>query len=123
MWRMPTDSAESRLVVRLEDETVLDTVFTGGGALSTGVLEPGTYTYFVESSTADSLGAGRFDVAEATEEMLPVAEQPPQRGQRVAAVREDVRRGRPLRTLPWPYLFVITLLSVEWIGRRRGGLR
>ena len=31
--------------------------------------------------------------------------------------------GRPIRTSPWPYIFIITLLCAEWIGRRRSGLR
>lgn len=124
LWSMPADSAGARLVIKSGDATiVVDTVFSGGGTLSTGVLEPGVYTYFVESSTADTLGIGRFDVAEATDEMLPAAEQPTRPVQRSAAVGVDGRGGRPLRTLPWPYLFVITLLSVEWIGRRRSGLR
>lgn len=29
----------------------------------------------------------------------------------------------PLRTLPWPYLAIVALLSAEWYGRRRSGLR
>jgi len=36
---------------------------------------------------------------------------------------EGARGGRPLRTEPWPYLLVLVLLAVEWIGRRRKGLR
>ena len=40
----------------------------------------------------------------------------------VALGTED-RAGSPLRTRPWPYLFVIVLLCAEWIGRRRSGLR
>jgi hypothetical protein len=31
--------------------------------------------------------------------------------------------GRPLRTHPAPYLLLLVLLSAEWIGRRRSGLR
>lgn len=31
--------------------------------------------------------------------------------------------GRPLRTHPLPYLLLIVLLSLEWVGRRRAGLR
>jgi len=31
--------------------------------------------------------------------------------------------GRPLRTHPLPYLLLVILLSVEWVGRRRSGLR
>ena len=95
----------------------------GGGTLATGVLEPGAYTYVVESSTGDTRGAGRFDVAEATEEMLPVAEPPPRPVRRAAVVGVDGGGGRPFRTLQWPYLLVITLLCIEWVSRRRSGLR
>lgn len=31
--------------------------------------------------------------------------------------------GRPLRTHPVPYLLLVVLLSLEWVGRRRSGLR
>ena len=123
VWSIPADSAESHIIVRSRESTVVDTVVAGGGTLATGVLEPGAYTYLVESSTGDTLGAGRFDVAEATEEMLPVAESPPQPVRRAAVVGVDGGGGRPFRTLPWPYLLIITLLCVEWISRRRSGLR
>ena len=123
VWSIPADSAESRIVVRSWDSTVVDTVVAGGGTLATGVLEPGAYTYVVESSTGDTRGAGRFDVAEATEEMLPVAEPPPRPVRRAAVVGVDGSGGRPFRTLQWPYLLVITLLCIEWVSRRRSGLR
>lgn len=45
----------------------------------------------------------------------------------VAALTADsVRRaggGTPLRDSPWPWTAIILLLSAEWIGRRRSGLR
>ncbi len=31
--------------------------------------------------------------------------------------------GTPLRDTPWPWLLLVGLLSAEWIGRRRAGLR
>jgi hypothetical protein len=40
-----------------------------------------------------------------------------------AAGRATAGDGAPLRTRPWPYLLVLGLLSVEWVGRRRSGLR
>lgn len=123
VWSIPADRAESHIVVRLRDSTVVDTFVAGGGTLATGVLGPGVYSYAVESSTGDTLGAGRFDVAEATEEMLPVAEPPRGPVQRAAVVSVGGGGGRPFRTLQWPYLLVITLLCIEWISRRRSGLR
>jgi len=35
----------------------------------------------------------------------------------------DAAAGRPLRTHPLPYLLLIALLCLEWVGRRRVGLR
>jgi hypothetical protein len=40
-------------------------------------------------------------------------------GRPTVAGRESV----PLRTRPWPYLLLLALLSLEWFGRRRRGLR
>jgi hypothetical protein len=31
--------------------------------------------------------------------------------------------GTPLRDTPWPWLLIVVLLSAEWVGRRRAGLR
>ena len=31
--------------------------------------------------------------------------------------------GRPLRTHPFPYILLVGLLTAEWVGRRRSGLR
>ena len=36
---------------------------------------------------------------------------------------EATADGRPLRTHPLPYLLLVLLLSLEWVGRRRSGLR
>lgn len=121
-WTLPDRTPEARIVVRAEGAEVVDTVVASAGVRSTGVLPPGTYDYTVESAEGDTLGVGRFDVAEATEEMLPVAEEPAAGGPGSTAELGE-GAGQPLRTLPWPYLLVMTLLCLEWIGRRRAGLR
>ncbi|TVP53556.1 MAG: hypothetical protein EA351_15190 [Gemmatimonadales bacterium] len=40
-----------------------------------------------------------------------------------AVERREPARGRPLRTHPLPWLLLLGFLAVEWIGRRRAGLR
>jgi hypothetical protein len=122
-WSMPADSVPARIVVRAQDSTVVDTVVGGGRAVTTGVLEPGSYSFLVERSSGDTLSSGRFDVARGTEDMLPVAGAPLQEPRLAGLVGADGGVGRPLRTQPWPYLFVLALLCLEWVGRRRSGLR
>jgi hypothetical protein len=127
-WRVPGEVADS---VRLEiwsdsdsdsdSPTVFDGEIAGGGSATTGVLPPGAYAYRAVSGD-DMEHEGRFDVESRTLEMLPVPEVPEaEEGQ---AVRQDMgTQGRPLRTMPWPYLLLLTSLCVEWIARRRVGLR
>jgi hypothetical protein len=33
------------------------------------------------------------------------------------------RPGRPLHTVPWPYVLIVLLLAAEWVLRRRWGVR
>jgi hypothetical protein len=123
LWNVPTDAAGARLVVQARDSIVADTVFAGSGTVSAGVLPPGAYSYHVAGSGGDTLSTGRFDVAAASAEMVPVPTEPPAPSRRAGVGGVDARAGTPLRTLPWPYLLVIALLCGEWIGRRRSGLR
>ncbi|MDX1494991.1 MAG: hypothetical protein R3253_13065 [Longimicrobiales bacterium] len=122
-WRMPVDSSRVRIRVEIDGAVVRDTLVSGGAAASLGTLPPGAYRYTVLSEGADTLGAGRFDVASTTLEMLPRPEVPGLRDGSAPGVEGAVPSGTPLRTTPWPYLLVITLLCGEWIGRRRSGLR
>jgi hypothetical protein len=123
-WWMPGSTPDS---VRLEifDSTgavAVDTTLATGGDASTRPLPEGTYGYRATSENGVR-GEGRFDVEARSEEMLPLAVAPrppaaPDRGPRAAGAD-----GRPLRTGPWLYLLVLLLLSAEWVGRRRAGLR
>ena len=121
---MPGDSAAS-LTLRIGTEAgpVLDTTLVSGGTAGVGRFEPGLYDYSVFDENGEVVASGRFDVAARTDEMLPArfssvdAEGAPS----VAVVSEPV--GRPLRTMFWPYLLVIGLLCMEWVVRRRAGLR
>jgi len=104
-----------------DSSTVFEGDIAGGGSATTGVLPPGTYAYHALSGDGVE-HEGRFDVEARTLEMLPVPEVPEAaEGEAVRQVRGTA--GRPLRTLPWPYLLLLTSLCVEWIARRRVGLR
>jgi hypothetical protein len=129
-WRVPGEERDSvRLEIRLDSDSdsdsdssrVFEGTIAGGGSATTGVLPPGMYTY--HASGGDGVKhEGRFDVESRTLEMLPVPEVP-EAAEGEAARWERGALGRPLRTLPWPYLLVLTFVSVEWIARRRVGLR
>jgi hypothetical protein len=130
-WSVPADGAELRLLVisadsvatGSTDSVVVDVGLEGGGPASTGVLPPGAYRYRAISGAGDTLTEGRFDVAAATTEMVPVPGEPRSAEGSGSAAGAAQPIGTPLRTLPWPYLLVIGLLCGEWIGRRRSGLR
>ena len=121
-WWVPGEEGDSvHLEVRDSIRTVVDTVLTAGAGRSIGTLAPGTYS-FAASGTEGPMGEGRFDVEARTLEMLPRPTTPQApAATRAAAVVGDP--GRPLRTSPWPYLLILALLCVEWVGRRRAGLR
>ncbi|HET9948034.1 MAG TPA: hypothetical protein VFQ22_03805, partial [Longimicrobiales bacterium] len=107
VWNVPADGQTRRIVVRAGEAVVTDTVVTEGGRLSTGVLPPGTYAWSVEDADGVERSAGRFDVAEATLEMLPPPVRP--EGPEGAAGQGESgpgEGGRPLRTHPLPWLLV-----------------
>jgi hypothetical protein len=126
VWSAPVDSVSRRVRVSRAgagDSLVVDAPLEGG-ALSSGVLPPGAYAYRVEGAAGDVLASGRFDVAEATAELAPLAAVPEADDEAgTSGGTSDEIPGAPLRTRPWPYLLVIGLLCAEWIGRRRSGLR
>ncbi len=124
VWSLPVDSTARRLVVSAGDSTVVDVPLANEGSQSTGVLPPGSYAYRVERGADEVIASGRFDVAETTLEMAPVAAVPgaSEAGEAPEEGAEQ-RPGSPLRTRSWPYLLIIGLLCAEWVGRRRSGLR
>ncbi|MCH7563171.1 MAG: hypothetical protein IH968_05030 [Gemmatimonadetes bacterium] len=128
-WRAGPWAGQSlRFVVSSEGTAVTDTVLAVGpaGDVRSGVLPPGTYDYRVESSdSANVVGEGRFEVEAYTAELLAPVYQPTADSGSTGG-NETVGRdipGRPLRTHALPYVLLIGLLSGEWIGRRRRGLR
>lgn len=102
---------------------VVDTLLNDAGRHVLGALEPGVYRYRAQAGSGPVLAQGTFDVASATTEMLPPVVVPDLPPDRPTATRVSSSTGRPLRTLPWPYLAVLALLCIEWIARRRAGLR
>ncbi|MDP2955780.1 MAG: hypothetical protein Q8N53_05115 [Longimicrobiales bacterium] len=123
-WWMPGSSPDSVHLEILDSaaSVSVDTTLASGVDASTRPLPAGTYRYRA-TAVGEVRGEGRVDVEARSEEMLPPAVAP-----RPAAVADRGPRaagsgGRPLRTSPWPYLLVLLLLSAEWVGRRRAGLR
>ncbi len=122
IWSLPLDSTDMRVSILRGDSVVADYVFRGGTTRSLGEMAPGLYSYRASNGTGEVLAAGRFDVSANSSEMIPRRTRPEATGPRATALAGE-RGGRPLRTSPWPYLLLITLLCGEWVARRRTGLR
>jgi hypothetical protein len=123
-WRIPAGGPDS---VRLElrgdgGAPALDSVVHAAPGAVTPPLPAGSYTYRAVWE-GEPLGEGRFDVEARSEEMLPRAAVPDLPAFSPAGRQGDAGAGAPLRRTPWPYLLVLLLLSAEWVGRRRAGLR
>ena len=124
IWSVPDNGVEHRIIISSADSVVADTLITGNGLVSTGVLPPGQYSYQVERDLEELSVEGRFDVAASTLEMVTAPRQPQVGSSQSFSGSASAEGGTsPLRTKPWPYLLVITLLCAEWVGRRRSGLR
>lgn len=122
-WRLPGGGGDSaRVTISTDVGTVFDETLPSGAATSSGPLAPGSYRYTVRASDGSEF-EGRFDVESRTLEMLPppfdTASSEPASG--VAAPRDPIRP--PISTTPWPFLMALALLCVEWVWRRRVGLR
>ena len=100
-----------------------------GAVTTTPPVEPGIYRFEVrqpETLPGDSIVAsGLVEV----EGWAPSLRRPPlELADRAFPAaggegRTPASQGRPLRTHPLPYLVLLLLLGVEWVGRRRVGLR
>jgi len=109
------------------DSVVLDTtvVVDGAGQARTRPLPVAEYTYRITRPGEDgSIGSGRIESEGHSLELLrrPVDISPTEAAA-AGGGPARVRLGPPLRTHPAPYILILVLLSAEWIGRRRGGLR
>jgi len=123
-WWVPPGAPDTlALEVRDSAGTVVsDTTLTSGSEAFTPPLPPGTYRYVARAGD-DVLGEGRFDVETRSEELLHRPRAPDVPSSTARSGDPAARSGHPLRTAPWPYLLVLLLLCVEWVGRRRTGLR
>ena len=109
------------------DSLVLDTtvVVDGAGLVRTRALPVAEYSYRITLAGEDgSIGDGRI---ESEGHSLELLRQPvdisPEASDAAEGAPSRARLGPPLRTHPGPYILILVLLSAEWIGRRRGGLR
>ena len=127
-WRAPGSIGEDvEITLTLGDSVVLDTTVVVGGAgqARTRPLPVAEYSYRITRPGEDGvIGGGRIESEGHSLELLrrPVDISP------AVSDEDDGRQtrrglGPPLRTHPGPYLLILVLLSAEWIGRRRGGLR
>ena len=110
------------------DSLVFDTtvVVPSTGRFRTPAAEPGTYSYVASLAGGDESWEGRLEVERWTGDLLPLPARLAEGGAAGSGGfdgRAAEGRTKPLRTTPLPYLLVLTLLSAEWIGRRRRGLR
>lgn len=130
-WVAPGLGADS-LHVQLTDTagaTVSDTVVAAqGDTTRTAPLPPGHYTYRVEArATDDSAGQAEGEIT--VESYSPEFTRPTVTLD--SLVRSDVAVGpearrapaRPLHASAWPYVLILLLIALEWVLRRRWGLR
>ena len=127
-WRAPGSIGEGvGITLTLGDSVVLDTTVAvdGAGQARTRPLPVAEYSYRITRPGEDGVvGSGRIESEGHTLELL-------RRPADISTGASDEDEGRqtrgglgpPLRTHPSPYLLILVLLSAEWIGRRRGGLR
>lgn len=109
------------------------------GGFTTPALPPGEYRFVVRSSTdpeseaggttegpSEEIADGVFEVEAFQGALLRLPlDAEDLSGRAVGSSRDATRaqQGRGLRTHPLPWLLLLALLSIEWIGRRRIGLR
>ena len=127
-WRAPGSIGEAfGLTLTRGDSVVLDTtvVVDGAGLVRTRPLPVAEYSYRTTRVGDEGvIGSGRIESEGYSLELL-------RRPADISTAAPDEDEGRqtrgglgpPLRTHPGPYLLILVLLSAEWIGRRRGGLR
>ena len=127
-WRAPGSIGEAvGLTLTRGDSVVLDTtvVVDGAGLARTRPLPVAEYSYrTTRAGDEGALGSGRIESEGYSLELL----RRPADISTAAPEEDEGRQTRgglspPLRTHPGPYLLILVLLSAEWIGRRRGGLR
>ncbi len=127
-WRAPGLIGESvSLEITVGDSVVLDTtvVVDAAGLIRARALPVDEYLYRITRPGEDgSVGSGRIESESHSLELLRrTVDISPGGSDEASGPPTRVRLGTPLRTHPGAYLLILALLSAEWIGRRRGGLR
>lgn len=106
-----------------------DVVVDSVGTFRTPAPGPGAWRYRVAGSGGGELDSGRFDVEAFRDALLRVPLDPAELVVRVpvdsagSGSLPATDRQRPLRSHPVPWLLLLGLLSLEWLGRRRRGLK
>jgi len=135
-WVAGAAEADS-VAVRITDATgavVVDTVVSElrGDTAYTAPLAPGHYGYAARAFVGGAeVGAaeGPISVESFSPEFLRAGAEigafdgAGGAGAPDPAIRNIVREGEPLHTLPWVYLMIVGLVCTEWVLRRRWGLR
>ena len=129
-WITPAAAADS-IHVLLTDaagNAALDTVVAAGAdTVFTNTPAPGHYSYRARAFGGDTVteGAGVLTVERYSPEFARRTADSGSLESGATAVRggDTARRGTPLHATPYPYVLIVLLLAVEWILRRRWGLR
>lgn len=119
-WRVPSTFAGDTLEFTgdgLPEPLRFPLELHGAGGGVTPALPPGRYAYRALVSGA----TGEVEVEAWAGSLLHPPQDLPGEEGRMGSRRPP--RERPLRTHPLPWILALTLLSLEWIGRRRAGLR
>jgi hypothetical protein len=106
---------------------VMDTLVVGNEAdtMRTRALPPGPYAYDVFAWSGDAAVSGTGEIM--VESYSPEFTRPPVEPSGIegapGTLRDAARDTRPLHATAWPYAVLLLLLSLEWVLRRRWGLR
>jgi len=128
-WVMSSAAPDS-VRVRLRADSagvVLDTVIAAaaGETAATTAMPPGHYAYELRAGNGagQPIGFGEITVESYSDEFTrqPVAELAFESAP--TSLVESGRIRRPLHASVWPYGLLTLLLSIEWVLRRRWGLR
>ncbi len=120
------DAAAAEAAISAAD-LPLDTVLTvSGGVAIQPAPGPGHYRYegraFLDTGESAD-GTGEVTIERYSPEFTHVPRPLDLDAVAAAAGPFASPPGRPLRTLAWPYVALVVLLCVEWVLRRRWGLR
>jgi hypothetical protein len=107
--------------------SVADFMALGGfDTLAAPAIPAGDYSYTVRTfaGTETATSSGPITVESFSQDFTRPRVDPSRLEETVISTSSVARGPRvPLRTVPWPWAILITILCLEWILRRRWGLR